>query len=577
MEDIKKYQELSKLCGSAFQIYISKLESSGFSGVEPILYNIVVNNIEYVVSSSEITKLSQKKPSFKNLFKMQYMYSELYNKLSEVYDIFAANKISISQQGLKLSSTSNALTHNYIEKIQEMFQSITDIFYSVRTIYLDKKIVHILAEMTVIKNISDLSECKNIYQGYMNQSLGHNVVDLYVVMLSGAIERLEGVSESKDTIKQIIKDIEEMKSHVLGVVDNGKHNKTNTIQKLVQKFNLIPDGMSRPLESAMKDIIENFTNLDTAAEILSSKFNKYGFIIIQKVLENPIEHNFWTLVDRNYLDSNDLLQDNLVGVNDKNLRRGTTIKLLKRIKSENNIIIKNNYFNTDSNRNYYYVLETLDGENYRFLVPWNGVKYIPASWLENVTDTKSVPSNRINSYNHILQDEIINNLKTPIISIDQLSREDVIREDSHWRSLRYKILGDVESFLKKSALDSTKQVSKIFTKDDLSKLVVQSMIDNISVDCINSPNMWSELFISYFYELDKIKKNIKKDLNESYKENIEQQINKIIKNIGSIEKSKTIELIKKSVEIVLEKYINRRSNIYLTIDKKSNIVNLSET
>lgn len=583
MENIKKFQEDAKLCGSAFQIYYSKLEYSGFSGVEPILSNKIDSNIKKILESTKITKIVEDKITLKNIFKIFSNVSSYYFMLKETYNIFIKNKIDLDQQGLKLSTTS-PLSHKYIIDLQETLQSITDIFEILEREFMSNKIVKYLADISNVDNLSSLAECKENYEKYIKSQEGHYVVDLYVGILDNTIKKMIGMTEGREIIKQIIKDMEELKTNTLLQNVDKKvetfNKNVNIIQRIIQKFNLIPDGPDDILEKMMSKIMDNFTTLELACNLLSRSDKKFGIIIIKKIIKNPIVHNIWTLIDRKYLEEKNLIQDKNIGINAKSLERGETLKLVKqddKFKKMDDITIYDIYFDKkDNSKNYFYVLETLDGSNFHFLVPWStNIKYIPAVWLQEIKNMNLTPSRRLSSYNILLNDEILNYLSPPIIEFSQISRDDIFREESYWRNLRSIILSKTAKYIKprvdKLKKINDKKMRKIITES--SDVLINSMIEQISVDNVDSHNMWSELFISYFRDIDKIKKNIKNDLIDKYQEN-QEIINKLSKkSLGSMEKNKIIDIIKKIIEETLEKYINRRSNIYLTIDKKSIILN----
>jgi hypothetical protein len=91
-------------------------------------------------------------------------------------------------------------------------------------------------------------------------------------------------------------------------------------------------------------------------------------------------------------------------------------------------------------------------------------------------------------------------------------------------------------------------------------------------------NWLSEIFFSYFRDIDKIQKNFQNDIKEIYNKEYLDKMESAIGN-GVVPESKYALVINKVIVIleeiylaVLEKYINRKSSIYLTINKKMEIL-----
>jgi hypothetical protein len=56
MDIIKNYQKDARDCATVFSIYLSKLEFSGFSGVEPILTNTIQKYLKFILEDIDISK-----------------------------------------------------------------------------------------------------------------------------------------------------------------------------------------------------------------------------------------------------------------------------------------------------------------------------------------------------------------------------------------------------------------------------------------------------------------------------------------------------------------------------------------
>jgi hypothetical protein len=337
--------------------------------------------------------------------------------------------------------------------------------------------------------------------------------------------------------------------------------------------------------------------LENAAKILS-KDKKFGFIVMTKVISNPLEYNFWVVSDKNYLEKHKLLQSVDLGLNAITLERFKTIIPLKNklSKQSDSVLITNKEFSdSDSGINYYYILETLDGENYRFLTSFSGenpVLFSPATWFENLNDKKYSPSRRLESYNTILNQEIMTAVQKPYLTIEQLNREEVQKEDSYWKSLRNKIKNQVmndfaslfeEIFIENKEKTTEKNITKLFLNDNLYKNALNYFTENIELDNISSfviekvnPTILKEfqveLTLSYFYDLTSIQKSFRKDVENIYKKEYIAKIHAMSGDKILYVKNKVNDIFSMILDEILEKFINRKSGIYLSIQKKFDIL-----
>jgi hypothetical protein len=74
--------------------------------------------------------------------------------------------------------------------------------------------------------------------------------------------------------------------------------------------------------------------------------------------------------------------------------------------------------------------------------------------------------------------------------------------------------------------------------------------------------METELLLSYYREMDYLRRSLIREINETYKRDYAKSTG------NSLNKGKMSDIIGSILDEVLEKYISRRSSIYLTIQKK---------
>src|SRR6185437_4437958 len=340
------------------------------------------------------------------------------------------------------------LTLTYIKDISEAYESIYHIYRSYKTEVLSLDLHIFLNEIKMINiSISEIEKINQIYFGYVAESEGSLVIQLYSRILHKIILDNTGLEKGKEVIKYVSTSIEKLKTQILetpeikNVSDQNKMN--NTVQNLIQMHNLVPTSMSMPLsdlisklgiDSSFKNNLEKY--LENISKILLSKDKKIGFIVLTKIINRPLEYNFWTLFDKEYLENKNLIQSTDVGLNQKVLERYQTIVPAKQTQEIKDSVV---IIPASAEVKEYYIIETIDGINYRFLTPFSGLATIPASWFENILNKEYSPSRRLELYNINLDQEILNHLSKPLISMDILTREEVQKEENYWRSLRNKI------------------------------------------------------------------------------------------------------------------------------------------
>lgn len=598
MELLKNIKELAVGTADAFNIYLEKLALSGFFGVEPFLTDIAQKNIKFVLDNADtITLLIEKTHDYHEIFQLVGLVNEFHDRLAEVYKIFTENRLNVSQQGMRTSRGSQ-LSYTYLVSLSDSFMSISQIFSTYTAETKNMTIMKFLSQQTEVHNLKDIEKLQKLYKEYFDESRGQYIIDFYCTLLQKIIDDFTSRPDGREIIKQIIKDVENLKTDTLvsGISPSDEKNKSvNTIQRLIQKFGLVPDAMSRPLADLWKELgLTTATGkLDLPAQIAKAatslsrdKDKKFGFIIISKIIKQPIEYNIWVLIDQNYLEQHDLIQEKSSGINAKALDRGKTItmKAGESIKKLDNIIVHNNDFGSDMLKNFYYVIETLDGVNFRFLVAFDNIKYIPAPWLNDITNIEKTPSRRIEGYSNLLNDEILKYLEKPYVQMENLSRAEVAREDIYWSNLRGRIKNAVIDNIMMNIISSSinmKHIEQVLSKDTIVQKIIREITEQIVLDLSepqSSPDrldQWRiELFLAYFRDIDKLQKSFKHTLTENLRKDFAEKISQLLGG-GTVPESKQAMIKHKLIDIIsdmllatLEKFINKKSSVYLSINKK---------
>ena len=592
---IIKLQKTSKFIADAFQIYYNKFEYSGFSGIQPYLSNEIIKSLRLI--NSDIAPLFDVK-DIESVFNTYYYLINQYNILTRVIDIFNANQINLTKQG---SSTSSGLTIT-LTYIKDLIQVLANANYTYELykaeINSDDLINKIIAELSLDNiTIDSINLINDVYLKYCKEHRGHLIINLYVKILY----QINQISNDKEIVNGVSKIVEALKSQVLKIDEkilvnlrniSNQNRDANIIQKLIQLYNMIPANLSLPLN----DIISaNFKNIDSndiglICKMISNE-KRFGFIIIRKIINKPLEYNIWTLIDGQYLENNNLVQPTTVGLNDVILNRCKTIRSFESVeRGGENLQIFNQEFSENMSNNYYYLLETLDGINYRFLIPWSIEKknisyYFPAAWLNNINNPEHSPSCRIESYNTIIANEICKSLHKPFVTMDILSRDEVQKEESYWKSLRnrikYQILNDFTDLFTELGSVNINNLTSTILNDSLYKSALKHITENIELDNISSNinldlvnQVQIELTSSYFYDLSNIQKGFRRDVENLYRKEYYKKVEHIVNSYQILEvKNKILEVLNVIMDEVLERFVNRRSGIYLSIQKKFDILN----
>lgn len=582
-----------------FESYFGKLEFLGFSGYEPYLSKEIKSNLIYIKESTILSQfIAKPSKKFNKIFIVYGEISHITKLLKRIMDIYNKNQFKLSKEGSR-SSSGSTITVAYLKNVVDSYQILImieqDYKMMAESIELIQDIIEYIGHDNLLMTIDKIDEINDIYYKYVKSNIGDNVIKLYSRLLH---EIILINSNNKEVVKHINKTTEILKSEVLKSDDktlNFKQNyKVNTVQNLIQMNNLIPVSMSMPISDIYKILGISVSEkslelgLKKASKLLKSDKN-FGFIVINKIIKKPIEYNFWSLSDKKYLETNNLLQAYDLGLNEKSIKRYQTITPLpesigKDDISDKILIINSEFGNTD---NYFYILETLDGINYRFLTMYNGsIYYMPAEWFKNIDDKKLTPSNRLESYNNIICQEIMTTINDPYITMDILDKNE-IKEELYWKKLRYKIKEDIMKDFTELITDKIIQkmnitdIENILFDKQLYRFALNHITNNIELESMNKltekkseiiDRARIELTLSYFYDINSIQRSLRKDVENIYRKEYYNKVLSITNSSIFVLKNKLTEIFDHILNEVLEKFVNRKSGIYLSIQKKFDLL-----
>lgn len=596
-----------------FKTYFEKLEYTNFSGSYPYETELILKNIKTVSNSKTDNyyqavvknKLYSESPGtpdvtdihefISDVFKYYGSMKSDYLKMRDVYEIFNKYVQPISES----MSSSYSSSNNYTKGLADMYDRVVSTWESFKS-YADSMITEnlltnkILAAMKIQHKdhegdiIKTLTYIKKLYDEYKGKIGGLSIIDLY----SGILRSILDENKHGPTVRYINSLVEELKDEILPPLVRQTNNRKSTVQLLIQRYRLIPDGPSRPLSELIQQLVgvktsNDIESLNKVAKIISKKDRKYGFIVISKRLARPIENNIWLLTDVNYLQKHKLMTPLNVGICDTVIKRTQTIKFLEPlVENTSKDAVKDGIYYMDSelsdididnHTDFYYVLETLDGVTFRVLFPWyisifarEKIYEIPAYMTPDFTNIKSIPSTRVEAYNEILEDAITMHLQKPLIETADLSKMEKQQVETKWAVIRKKIAVNM--------LEDYRNVMQNVTKDNILSLIRSPEVFANSLKyIINISSKRSEfnveIYMTALKSLNDMKRGMIKDVITIYKRDYEEKILKLLEGGSNVKTIiKILDILEDILVSMLEIHITEKNNIYALIQQKSQLL-----
>jgi hypothetical protein len=381
----------------------------------------------------------------------------------------------------------------------------------------------------------------------------NNAIDLYTYILSYYIEVPEYTS-------QTLKLIEELKKQVLS--DAATKIKLikppNTIQKLLTTHNLSP-GKHFTIDQICKQFnirIKNPT-IDLLGKAVEKSSNRIGLIIMYKFTGSPLENSISSLIDKKYITDNNLDEPRIAGVSNKTLMRTNTRTQLDRITKSDNILVF-----TPKKCDKYYLFDSLDNILFRELKPWYNVSgdyAMPSSWLELESPQY------IADYSSILNDSIIKYIQKPYIERELLSRSErqstTVKYNIIRNEIKKQILSSFDLVIKKNV--TPEKFKKVISDPSLYTQALQHISYSISSLYIPAGKKSSEnldLFI------EEVQISTTAELNY-----IQQLIVRTMAQKAPLKINEPRKIFSTLLDDILKRFINEKSNIFMTIEDKSEI------
>jgi hypothetical protein len=391
------------------------------------------------------------------------------------------------------------------------------------------------------------------YHKYTETARGIYVYPLYVCILDTMFDMAMNIKNSAVISRYLTKMLEQTKSKLLVpyIGERKTQNRMeNTIQRMVQTYRLIPSTdcmeMGKLLRTYMKTEVpagDPTVMLTAAAKSMSNSHINYGFILIYKVLKSPVLHNIDVLINNAYIAEHNLLQPSNMGVNATTLARTRTIQPVPGTPAPDSITIINEQHKPDA-INRYYIIECVDGSTFRITHPWGfGSKIydIPADLYDFMGKTDLAPSLRIEAYNNILQQEIIDNIQERLSTKDLSQLYELKMEDSYWGGVRGKIRNmNIDLYIAK--IKGMKKISEheiyqLMSDNTINQRVVNTVALLAQHDLSEKLNIPTqalreqfkhELALTYCAGMLQFRNNFGIKMREAYGEKYSKQVNRII-------------------------------------------------
>jgi hypothetical protein len=349
----------------------------------------------------------------------------------------------------------------------------------------------------------------------------------------------------------------------------------------LKKFGLLPVTDNIPLKQLLNIILAEEGILVPKVDLKKiSKTNKIGFIVFNRIVYTPVEYNIRPLIIKHI--AKDYIQPDDYGINKKTVDRFKTIRDFT--KKEWN-------FSTEiigEECEKFYIIETLDGENYRCLAPWMQSKAysLPRFRVDHIMKyfKKDHVSNRASNYHAIMEKKMTQNMFLGrAIDIENLI--DSI-QDTSANTIRNDITDCIMKHIKdlikkkyKSNIDNNVQMSEIIHDKDIPVIFYEKVLcmykEGTQLDNLKQFNAGSfpfeEVLVSFMMELQIMTRRLSKELHDGYSRN---PLKNEVFDKNNKEKMTTIET--KLFDVVTDAIrliIKDDSNIYLSMHVKYAILN----
>jgi hypothetical protein len=443
--------------------------------------------------------------------------------------------------------------------------------------------LHNVISNAVIKEFKDKKSVKKTIQYIRDQFYKNkNTITLYSNILQKLLDYVYYDTDMHKSIYDIMKIIEDDKDMFLDGSISNTFNKTinktlHIINPPLKRFGLLPVSNSMPL----KDIIPYISKGSASGKKLETyaKQQNICFIVLHRVVYQPTEYNIRKLINRD--EAREYIQPKEYGL---------TTKLIKRFENIKQPPYKSNRKWDFSYKiigkmdtNMFYIIESLDGETYRFMAPWNDNsniilnKHRVTHILKYFTNPNK-PNRIVNYHTQCIKKSVPNMFLRRKLDLDIMADEKKNVDIHHVKNTLFLHLIKIikTSIGTGSGIKSDSDVNDVIHNPELKKVFISVLMKMYEVMGFNKKSdasnfQFHETFTTFLVDLDKAAIRFMKNLHDGY--NREPLNPSVFKEKLTSKKNKIYTYIETLVNKIINTIINNNDNIYNNINYKDMLLN----
>jgi hypothetical protein len=359
-----------------------------------------------------------------------------------------------------------------------------------------------------------------------------------------------------------------------------KNNATKSNPPL-KRFGLLPVTNSLPVKELLNIILAEERKPITHYDFKKlSKSHNIGFIVMNRVVYTPIEFNVRSLIIKSV--AKDYIQPDEFGINDKTIDRFKTIRDYPK---NDNWDFSTQIYGKESDK--FYIIETLDGKNYRCLAPWIQSKTygLPRFRVENILQYFSNnTTTRSSEYHTILSKQSTNNMFLKrAVDIESFTESGALVDSNIIKQYivkkLYKLIQEIVTKKYKNDIKNSVELSVLIHDENLTSLFSETILLQYNKGAVSEEIKefnagifpFSEVLSSFLVELQYMTRRFSKEMHDGYSRN--PPSNKIY----DLPKREKMEIIMKKIHDIIEEtvelIIKDGSNIYSSLHTKYLILN----
>jgi hypothetical protein len=544
-----------------------------------------------------------------------------------VFELWNLLKYCISLISSEIKRLNQLYEENETQLSNKSFSSLKKEFYPVKIAFTKFQDDLLTDSMNIMNDITELVFA-NIDKGadlykiftYLTTVVKKNLysVDLYAFITQRILNNAD-----KSIIQTILTDVEDVKDTILAPkqkLGNSMLYKTNPHLKT---FGLMPktpvmsfDDLNKRIqqpdpEPNRRDNQHNNRNSQSHnnhnnsgdgwdsfggvgeskksgidAIISTCSKNKWGLIVLNRVIKNPIKFNIWSLIDWNYAKA--LAQKSEIGVNEKIIERFNIMSYLDTKKAKWDFSVE-----SVLSEKTIIIICVLSLSDAYILTPYanSSIKtkasdiYALIEYAKNKGSVEDVT--RVSEYHLLHQRIILNNMFLPIrFNVSEITTQSKIIDS---KFLRYTLLTSLMLVLNDVIKKEYSDGSKIQSTYDLSKIIHHdSLLETYSSIIVEQYDTYtfknkvelgtfapSETLMSFLSTLSIMRRDFLKGVHDSY---VATKIDKkILTSDASSKRIYINKIFKDIIEDLLQKKISDDSNVYQSLIYKNKLLRLSLT